>query len=168
MSGSSYDQQLSHMRPKSSAAPEAYIPPPPTYETPTEYLTPITSRASSRASSYPEVYHVQDSIAPEVYIPPPPAHDGGTDKEAQLQFAARYSSTLCGLRRRRFWVLVIVIIAAVFGGIGGGVASKRMRDLAAGSSDLGIVLDSYLSFAYIITYELGDMMRVYLRMEFCC
>ncbi|KAH8712257.1 hypothetical protein GQ44DRAFT_713616 [Phaeosphaeriaceae sp. PMI808] len=76
-----------------------------------------------------DTHKIAYSAAPKHYQPA----DAGTDthKIAYATYASQkyQSRTICGLRKRIFWVLVIVTIlvvaAAVGGGVGGALASKK-------------------------------------------
>lgn len=74
-------------------------------------------------STPPEVYHTQGSTLP----PPAPNDQPEQDR------------TVCGLKRKTFWILfavllVIIIAAAVGGGVGGALSSKKKSSPPSSSS----------------------------------
>lgn len=112
-------------RPEASPLPEAV---------PGQFYDPKFADAKQppRYSSLPQVI---DSTPPEVCH----AHEGST-LPPQAPNQSEQERTVCGLRRKTFWILfavllVIIIGAAVGGGVGGALSSKKKSSPPSSSSN---------------------------------
>jgi hypothetical protein len=88
----------------------------------------VDNRAAAAANA-PEVFPY---YAPQEVYPKGPAPDHDTSKVAYYDdttynAASRQHKTICGLRRRTFWIALIVVLIVVAAAVGGGVGGTRSK-----------------------------------------
>ncbi|KAB2574447.1 hypothetical protein DBV05_g6866 [Lasiodiplodia theobromae] len=137
-------------RPEASPLPEAV---------PGQFYDPKFADAKQppRYSSLPQVI---DSTPPEVYYTqgstlPPPAPNDQSEQDR----------TVCGLKRKTFWIvfavlLVIIIAAAVGGGVGGALSSKKKSSPPSSTNSTTTTSDPILPNSRIAAINYTDASNV--------
>ena len=97
---------------------------PVTYDNAPKYTAPL--------ETYPSVGgHPQDYTSPVSSIPWEPASTGGDRSAFGTYESKNKEQRICGLKKRVFWILLviamIVVAAGVGGGVGGGIATARSK-----------------------------------------
>lgn len=69
----------------------------------------------------------------------PGAVEEGRGGEGQAVGQGKEEGRICGLRRRIFWIVlvvaIVIVLAAIGGGVGGGISARNSRAADSGESD---------------------------------
>lgn len=96
-----------------------------TYDDAPKYTAPLEAYPS--VGEYPQAY-----TSPVSSVPWEPVSGDGGSSGLRTDESKNKRERICGLKKRSFWILLIValivVAAGVGGGVGGGIAAARSRD----------------------------------------